>query len=361
LTLDPSPSLPNPPDDPETDAPAPDDPGFQAHLSFTGAVQAALGARPLARPTASYDLQLSQALWNGASVAGRLEGAAGGGLDAALETLGGVNEHAAGDRPVVLTELWLDQAFDDGQINLSLGKLDLRHGFDGRRPAAQEDRTFLSPLFQNDPTIPFPDNGMAVRVELARWGWPYYAIGVANAEAGRDTTGFEDLERGRALWLHELGIRTKVGKLAGNYRVIFWRRTDDPLDPLTGRRAGDRNGSAFGFRQDLPGRFTAFGRLGVAEADAPGLATHGSLGLLRHEPIRGRPLDAVGLALGRTKPAAKSDRPNDGTETRLEAFYRAAVSDHFELTFDVQVIDNSAGDRDAGPQVVLGLRGRVSF
>jgi hypothetical protein len=367
----PDPELPEPDEEPEDDEEDEAPPSLRERLglklSLTGIYQAAVGghSRPnCARPTADYELVLAPQPWPGGRLALRIEGTFGRGPDAVLDSLAGLNERAEGTREIVVTELWLEQQFAEGQIKLALGKLDLRRHFDTNRAAHDATRQFLSAAFVNNPTIAWPAEGLGLRLELARYGWPYYAVGIANALARRDTLGMDRLDDGRWFFIHELGVRSRVGKLHGDYKLIFWHRHDGGIDQAAGTPTGGRRGWALGFDQQLPGRLTLFGRYGVTSGRTERIGRHWSVGLLREGPIPGRDRDALGVALGGIELGDEFRRAAGGplgTEVLFEVFYRAAVTDWLELSFDVQLIDNPGGRSDDDPVVLLGLRCRVHF
>jgi carbohydrate-selective porin OprB len=92
--------------------------------------------RRAGRFAGSYDLELSADLGKllgleGAAFYMLTEGSYSNGIDkSSVGSFFGVNDDAAGDRSMDITELWYEHAFLDDSLRIRVGKLDLTGGFE---------------------------------------------------------------------------------------------------------------------------------------------------------------------------------------------------------------------------------------
>ena len=108
-----------------------------------------------------------------------------------------------------------------------------------------------------------------------------------------------------------------------------------------------------------------FGRAAVSDGNPNPLHWYLSFGAGGNSPIRGRRQDTFGVGwyyIGLSDElgpiAITLLQPRD--ETGVELYYTAAITDRFELTADVQIIE-PAIRRGPNTALVAGLRANVAF
>ncbi|MFO8014883.1 MAG: carbohydrate porin [Phycisphaerae bacterium] len=312
------------------------------------------------------------------------EGSWSDGLDASsVGSLMGLNDDAAGDRSIDVTEAWYEQCLADGRFRLRLGKIDLAGGFecrgcpvsfDGNSCANDETTQFLASPLVNNAAIPFPDNGIGA---AAYWepvdGW-YLAAGVADAEADARETGFNTAFSGpeRAVSIYETGAAVDLPcgerRLPGAYRVGFW--INHYAEYLDGR----------GSTRDVPGLYVSLDQMVLKEnadpEDGQGLGAFfryaradeeirevyrfWSGGFQYRGLIAGRDEDVLGFgfAHGRLAPDAGFTADH---ETIYEVYYSIRVAPRLAVSPHVQHVVNPGGDDSVEDATVVGVRIQASF
>jgi porin len=370
--------------------------GIEIGLSATQVYQLNLHGglamhRRAGRYTGSYDLELAADLETllgipGASIYAHAEGSWSDGLSASsVGDLFGVNGDAAGDRAVDLTELYWEQAILGDRLILRAGKMDLTGGFeckgcavafDTSMYAGDETSQFLSAALVNNPTIPFPEQGMGVAVYASPVEWMYVAGAVADAEAVAAETGFNTAfhSPNHVFTIAEAGVVPEFGSpngdLVGAYRVGVWHdgrpktRWNDPasekrddvgfyvtIDQQVFREnadPADRQGAA------------VFARYGYAHDDVNEIECFWSVGGQYRGPLPGRDEDVlgVGFAQGLLVEAAGFDRSH---ESVLEVYYNTQVTPWMSIAPSLQYIWNPGGVSGVSDAVVVGLRCQIAF
>ena len=135
--------------------------------------------RKAGRFSGSYDLELEMNLHRllgleGATLFMAAEGSwsKSGGIDEpAVGSFFGVNGDARPREAIVISELWYQQSLLDDTLQVRIGKMDLTGGFqhtgcpvsfDCSIYANDETSQFLNSAFVNNPTIPFPEEGLGI-------------------------------------------------------------------------------------------------------------------------------------------------------------------------------------------------------
>ena len=369
--------------------------GVSVNLGLTQVYQANLqGAMSTHRRSecyaGSYDLELEmdmEKLFRLPSGSFYLlaEGSWSEGIDASsIRSLFGVNDDASGDRFIGVTQLWYEQALLDGRLRFRLGKLDLTGGFECRgcpvafdASAYSNDETsqFLNGALVNNPTIPFPENGLGLAAYLQPLEWWYVAAGVADAQADARETGFNTAFHGRSDFfsIFETGVVPHLpspkGRLMGAYRIGLWY-DPQPKDRFDGRGAKrDDVGFYLSFDQmalkenadegDAQG-LGLFARYGVADRGVNEVKSFWSLGAQYRGllPTRDDDVLGFGVAQGRLSRAAGFSASH---ETATELYYNATITPWLSLTPSIQCVFNPGGERDVDDAVVLGIRLYMSF
>ena len=371
--------------------------GIEAAFSVTQIYQLNLEGglathRHAGRYTGSYDLEVVFNLetllnWAGASVYAHAEGSWSEGLSpGSIGDMFGVNGDAAGCRPIDLTELWFEQSLFQDKLVIRAGKLTLTGGFecagcpvsfDGNRFANDETGQFLNSALVNNPTIPFPDNGLAVVVHAEPIpGW-YISGGVADADADIRETGFRTTFHGTANFfaIFETGLvnstnSERLGQLWGAYRVGLWYDPQAKERFSDGRTKTDDLGFYLSIDQDLfrenprqvddPQGLSAFARYGWADGAVNEIRHFWSFGLQYQGlvPTRDDDVVAIGYAHGRLVKAAGYDKSDEAV---IEVYYNMQVAGWLAITPSVQYVFHPGGAAGVDNALVLGLRAQMSF
>lgn len=371
--------------------------GFSLKLTTTQVYQdVARGGlatrRHKGRYAGSYDLEFEADMdkvagLRGGTVYALAEGGWSDGIDPpSLGSLGGANGDAIGALSLRLSELHYTQSFLDDRIRLRAGKIDLTGGiecrgclvaFDSNAFANNEISQFINGAMVNNPSIPFPEQGIGALAVVQPLEWWYVAAGIGDAQADARETGFNTAFRGRdySLSLVETGALVDLpsarGPLHGAYRVGLWY---DPQPKARFDGRGDQRDDAglYGsFDQvlvkenedpkDVQG-LGAFARFGFADRRVNPVRFFWSAGAQYAGPISGRDADVLGIGLARSRLA---DDPGAGFtaahETVVEAYYRIAVMRWLHVSPHVQFIANPGGLREVRDATVVGVRVQAAF
>ena len=153
-------------------------------------------------------------------------------------------------------------------------------------------------------------------------------------------------------------------------------------DPASVRRYASRTGIGANLEQQLTDQLSLFARVGVAEGDREAYEFTDvdrtlAAGLSLSGDRWGRKDDTVGLA-GVVNAISKVHQqylaaggvgilvgdgqlPHYGAERIVEAYYSVAVRKDIKVSFDGQMLDNLAYNRDRGPATVLAVRLHAQF
>ena len=348
--------------------------------------------RHAGRYAGSYDLEVE-------GDAARLLGLKGGsfyilaegswseGLDASsVGSVFGTSDDAGGDRTIDVTEFWYEQALLDDRVRVRIGKIDLTGGFehkgcpvafDCNAFAGDETTQFLNSALVNNPTIPFPDNGigMAVYVVPAD-GW-YVAAGIADAQADAREMGFNTAfdRRDDFFSIFETGLVLDLpsanGPLAGACRLGMWydpqpkarwdgsgNKRDDTgfylsLDQVLLRERADPD--------DTQG-LGVFARFGCADEKVNPVRTFWSAGCQYQGLIPGRDDDVLAVAVARGR---LTDEPGAGFtakyETIMEAYYGIQVAPWLVVSPHIQYVADPGGIDGVPNAVIMGVRVQAAF
>ncbi|MBU2457257.1 MAG: carbohydrate porin, partial [Planctomycetes bacterium] len=245
-----------------------------------------------------------------------------GGIDGtSVGSIFGVNANAFGDRAFDIVELWYQQGFNDNKFILRLGKLDLTGGFeckgcpvsfDGSSFANNETAQFMNGALVNNPTIPFPDNGLGIIGHYNPVEWWYISAGIADAQADFRETGFNTAFHDEDYFfsIAETGIVTEIdsanGPLQGAYRAGLWYDPQPKGHSDMDKRYRDDTGFYLSFDQmlhrenadDQQGLGTFF-RYGYAPSKANDLTNFVSAGLQYQGLLEGRDDDVLGFGFAK--------------------------------------------------------------
>lgn len=272
-------------------------------------------------------------------------------------------------------------------ITVGFGKMDPFAFFDQNAAANDETRQFLASPFVHNALL---DNPLAANIGADGFGFSpgmrvSYFNGSAKPETYRLSLGvfgagrsanFSDSFRSPFVIVQAETSQRFFAGLEGNYRVYLWRNGQAPT--FVKDETASHGGIGFNFDQRLGDGITLFGRLGAGSGERLPFDRTASFGAEFNGSYWARGADAIGLAIGgnrtskdfRTQSAtldADADGIADygfaagGWEQVMEAYYRFRVHQRFELTPDFQYIRKPAGNPDARPVKILGVRANLAF
>ena len=312
------------------------------------------------------------------------EGSWSGGVDAvSVGSIFGVNDDAAGSRTADVTQLYYQQNLFDEKLRIRVGKIDLTGcfecrgcpgSFDGNTFANDETAQFMNAALVNNPTVPFPQEGLAAVLHVQPDDWWYLSAGIADAQADARETGLATTFHDEDYFFSiiEVGVTPEIkapnGPLRGTVRVGLW------YDPQ------DKTRSSGSTKRDDAGVYLSADQVVMKEnddrADTQGLGVFGRLGYADHDvsavrcfwcagaqyqgllPTRDDDVVAFGMAQGRLTKSAGFTETN---ETVTEVYYNAAVTGWLSISPSVQYVVNPGGVNTVKDAVIFGLRAQIAF
>jgi len=344
--------------------------------------------RQAGRYSGAYDLEIGVDLEKlklipGGKVYALAQGSWSQGIDGpSVGSLFGVNCDAYGDRATDLLQLWYEQSLLENRLKIRVGKLDMTGGFqcqgcpvsfDGNTYANDPTLQFLNCALINNPSIPFPQQGLGAIVFAEPVDGFYMSAGIADANADNRTTGWHTAfeEDANTLTIFETGITPTLpsanGPMQGAYRVGAWYDTALPkADSWGGYTSCDQMIFKEDDNKDDTQGLGLFARYGLANDDVFMISQFWSAGAQYQGLIPGRDNDVLGfgVANGQLR-TVDFDYVNGGfvfpkgKETVYELYYNIMLAPWLSLTPDFQFIkDPISTGSDAS---VFGLRLQITF
>lgn len=299
---------------------------------------------------------------------------------------GGFSEN----QTLAVTELWWEQTFFERRLTLTIGKMHANSYIETNAFANDQTQFFMGSGLVFNPTLPLPQDGLALRLKYAPYDWFDTQLYLHDAEADIRETGLNTAFHGRSDFFgaFEAALRPKFGGRRGNYRFLLWYdprpkarwRSDPSLIPVfnfAGPRPplinwsrgqtpnfqrGDM-GFTLSFDQELTDRLGVFFRYGLAAEAVSTFRHFWSLGGQLEGLIPGRQADLVGIGVAQgiiSREARKYGGFSD-QETVFECYYRIQLTSWLHVTPDIQVVLNPGANRGAHPAVVFGVRAQMNF
>lgn len=300
-----------------------------------------------------------------------------------------VNGDAAPRRAIDVTELWYEQSFAAQEFLLRFGKIDLTAGFEHHNCpvsfdcsgfANDETTQFLNGALINNPTIPFPENGLGVAVLYGPDNFWYASAAVADAEADLRETGFKTTFGGEDYFFYiaETGFTpvfsSANGSLPGAYRIGLWY---DP-QPKANTDLADEGKS---YRDDVGFYITCdqmltkentdpvdtqglgiFFRYGNADSKRNDITGFWSIGFQYQGLFEGRDDDVLGIGFAHGSFSDKASATYTADyESAFEVYYSVQVAPWLAISPDVQYVTNPGGDSTIANVLVLGARVQMNF
>ena len=271
-------------------------------------------------------------------------------------------------------------------LTINFGKLDPFVFFDQNTAANDESRQFLSSMLVHNALL---DNPLAANVGADGYGFsPGIRVAWKNQENRPEnyqlSLGVFGSGPGAAFdgafkspfVIAQAETETRAFGEQGHYRLLLWTNGQAPTyaaDELESHR-----GIGLNFDQRVGDYTTVFGRYGQAWGKHLPFDQTLSLGAEFGGSYWNRAADALGVAVGfnRTssdfrRDALTLDADGDGvadygfkargTEKMIEAYYRYRINERFEITPDLQWVDNPAGNTAASSATIVGVRAQIVY
>lgn len=254
-----------------------------------------------------------------------------------------------------LVQLWWQQAFFDEALTYRVGKVDQANFFDvGTLNSA--NLFFSNAAFSDNPTIPFPGNGLGAAVSLSPADDWYLTVGVGDANGRKTHMGFSSFHDERDYFTAaDFGFTPKLrGYGQGYYQFTVWHT--DGRKTHTREKQSSGKGFALRFEQYLGEKvlpFVTWSRASGGAKPVRQLVTAG----IGFADILGYKDDIVAVAVAWGQPE-DSSRQNQYT---AEVFYRMQIADYLQVTPDIQIIRDPSNNRNNKTIGVFGLRLRLEF
>ncbi len=320
------------------------------------------------------------------------------GSNASAFQLGGVSKPE--DSAVMLAQAWYQADIplplggfaprSREHLEVNFGKMDPFAFFDQNAGANDETRQFLASPFVHNALL---DNPIAANIGANAYGFsPGVRVAYINQQAKPESYDLSlgvfgaggganyDGSFGSPFVIAQWGNKLRFGGLEGNYRFYAWRNGRAPTYSSAYATGETRPHRGFGVSLDqrVGDATTLFARLGTASGEklpfdrtlAFGAEFGGSYW------ARGGDALGVGLAFNRTsadfrRDAATLDADGDGNadygwaasgyEKAFETYYRYRLAKQFEISPDLQLIGNPAGNRSASVMKIVGARVQLAF
>lgn len=316
------------------------------------------------------------------------------GSNASAFQLGGVSQPE--DSAVMLAQAWYQADIplplggfaprSREHLEINFGKLDPFAFFDQNAAANDETRQFLASPFVHNALL---DNPIAANIGANAYGFSPgvrvayineqskpegydLSLGVFGAGGGANYDG----SFGSPFVIAQWGNKLRFNGLEGNYRFYAWRNGRAPTYVSGETRA--HRGFGVSVDQRVGDATTLFARFGTASGEKLPFDRTLALGAEFGGSYWDRGADALGLGLAFNRTSADFRRDAetldadangnadygwaaDGYEKAFEIYYRYRLAKQFEISPDVQLIAQPAGNRGVSMMKIFGLRAQLTF
>jgi porin len=288
----------------------------------------------------------------------------------------GINALTVGDRSLDVVEAFYKGPFFSNKLTWMIGKLDFTWIFDASEYADDECCQFLNLVFVNDPTIPFPQQGLGVVLIwdiTDRW---YLMGGAQDAQADCREAGFDTTFGGEDYFFYDLenvvGIELEGanGPMEGTYRSGMWIDDQDKERFSDGRMHRSDTGIYTSCDQmiykenadieDTQG-LGIFFRYGWADSKVNEVTNFWSVGLQYQGLFESRDEDILGMGFAHGTFSNNAIDYVEDYESVFEVYYNAQLTPWLNLSPSIQYVTNPGGAENIRDAVILGLRVRMEF
>jgi porin len=268
-----------------------------------------------------------------------------------------------GDFDLGVTQAYVRQSLFDNSFQYAVGRV-FAPNFVNAYPFFDDNRQLLNQNFSTSPTIASVLRGVgAVALWFPTQSGVYVQEGVYTANSQdtghtvdsffNDQEYFSHVDIGwSALARRGVPIQGRGPMDPANVHVTFWHK-DAQANASNPLNAPETEGIAFNVNMPIGDSGMWFLRGGQHDGWVTERALSGGVGL-RPEGTS----DLWGVAVGWTEPAAFVSWRD---QTVIEAFYRYQLTPNFAITPDIQLIRNPSINPAVDKQIVLSLRGRITF
>ncbi len=263
-------------------------------------------------------------------------------------------------------------------LEVTFGKMDPFTFYDQNAAAGDEARQFLNSVFVHNPLL---DAGGDIGVDANGFA-PGFNLSYLNRSADPQTWRmslgvFGAGERG-SNYQHSLSSPLTIaqaeteqrffGGLPGTYRLYTWNRPQAAHFNESINAPERHTGWGFSADQRVGDGVTLFTRFGQQIQGHVQFDRALTLGAEFGGSYWDRGGDSIGIAAGVSKTSAdfraystSLGTPVSDSERVAEMYYRWRISKQFELSPNLQYIDNPGGDSNANAIKVIGIRGQINY
>ena len=285
----------------------------------------------------------------------------------------GVNALSVGNRTMDIVEAFYEGPFFSDDLNIAIGKLDFTGIFDASEYADDECGQFLNASLVDNPTIPFPAQGLGIVLNWSITDSWYLMGGAIDAQGDNRETGFRTAFHKDDYYFYALETGITAGN--GTYRFGVWNDPQPKVNTDRGDNGKRNDRDDIGFytscdwllyeenpdAEDSQGLGTFF-RYGYAPSQNNDVTNFFSLGFQYQGLFDGRDDDVVGVAYSRGFFANTSATTyTEDYESVLEAYYNVQITPWFSLSPNVQYVSNPGGVKTAKDAILLGMRASITF
>jgi porin len=251
-----------------------------------------------------------------------------------------------------LTNLYWQQKFQDGKLNLLLGQVDVTDYLD-IYGLINPLSAFQNLSFSTNPTIAAPNQGFGAALGVMATDNIYVVAGIADAngdptEPGKSVESF--FEDNEYFTQAEIGWTSSFERrYFDNVHLTYWH-----VDERVAAGVPKGWGLTFSATKFIGDKWMPFFRAGWSDGEAPLLNGVVSAGIGRYF---GKSKDLAGLGVSWGDPA---DDDLDGQWTS-ELFYRLQVAQNLAITPSLQWIINPVLNLDEDSIFFFGLRARLTL
>lgn len=250
------------------------------------------------------------------------------------------------DSSYSLIELWADYHIIKNKLSLRVGKITLSDYFN-LYSFINSNFNFLEEGLTNDFTIPFPESGLGfvIHYKPNKKNILLAAISDLNAEKERLSfdTCFEKKELFYSLGYYYLN--------QGNYNITLWY-----ADSIQKFNLSSGYGCALSFEKEFKSGLVPFFRYGLSSHECTNIYQCLSFGFGIIEPFY-RKDDQFGFGMVYGTPSWKSLHP----QIAIETYYRIQLTEHLQITPDIEMIINPSQYPDKELIFVFGIRARFDI
>jgi len=276
----------------------------------------------------------------------------------------GINALSVGNRGLDIVEAFYEGPFFSDNLTIAVGKLDFTGIFDASEYADDECCQFLNAALVDDPTIPFPSQGLGVVLNWAITDSWYLMGGVADAQADGREIGFRTTFHKDDYFFYALETGVTVGN--DTYRVGLWNVPQPKGSNNKRDDVGVYTSCDWLVYEENPGSedgqgLGTFFRYGYAPSKKNDLTNFFSLGLQYQGLFDSRDDDVFGLAYGRGFFSNTATDYAEDYESVCEAYYNAQITPWFVFGPSIQYVANPGGVKTGKDALVFGVRAQVTF